>query len=693
MALTAGTRLGSYEIVAQIGKGGMGEVYLALDTNLGRQIAVKLLPDTFAHDPERLARFEREARTLAALNHPNIAQIYGLEKADGIRALVMELVEGPTLADRIARGPITVHEALPIARQISEALEAAHEKGIVHRDLKPANIKLRPDGTVKVLDFGLAKTLDYSSASAVGDTQSPTLSGPAVTRAGVVFGTAAYMSPERARGLPADNRADVWAFGCVLYEMLTRQRAFDGEHASDVLARVLEREPDFSRLPAGTPPSIHRLVRRCLEKDQRRRLHHMADARLDLDDEPLPSDADGFFREPTSVRPTRRLHTALWTLAGLLVGGLLAGVTIRFATAPPSDAVTRFSFTLPPDVRLRDPLALSPDGRTLVYAGTDDTGSRLYKRALDALESEPIRGTEGGGVPFFSPDGTWVGFSTERTIKKVPVQGGAAETVYDGGGVIRATWLSDDSIVFGSSSGLMRVPASGGEARSLTVVDRTRGEIEHHSPVGLPVARAVIFTVHSGVRDAQRLEVVSLDSGTRARLVEGSGARFLPPGYIAFAYQQSGSLWVAPFDETRLRVTGPPAPVVEKILVSDGWIPTIAVGANGSLAYAMGRTQSSYVPRTLVWADRMGREQPVEAPMRAWWWPQISPDGKRLGLHIMDPANMDAWIYELDRGPLVRVTFDPAQDGYPLWTPDGTRLVFWSRQAGTPRTCIYAPQI
>lgn len=683
MRLAPGTKIGVYEVIAVIGSGGMGEVYRARDSRLQRHVAIKVLPDVFANDPERLARLEREARLLASLSHPNIAGIYQLEESDKITALVLELVEGPTLADRIAQGAVQLDEALPIAKQIASALESAHELGIAHRDLKPANVKLRPDGTVKVLDFGLAKTLD-SSTSVAGDSQSPTVTSRAMTRAGIVFGTAAYMSPERARGKPADHRADVWAFGCVLYEMLTGQRAFDGEHASDALARVLEREPDFSRLPAGTPPSIRRLLRRCLEKDPRRRLHHMADVRLDLDDEPLTtSDQDAFSRQATLLRPARRLHAAAWTLTGLLAGGLLAGFGIRFATAPTPRPVTRFAFSLPPDVRLRDPMALSPDGRTLVYAGTDAGGSRLYKRALDALESVPIRGTEGGGFPFFSPDGAWVGFLDGGTIRRVPVQGGAAETVYEAGTVLRATWLSDDSIVFGSSSGLMRLPAAGGEARPITVVDRARGEIEHHSPVGLPGARAVMFTVHSGVRDAQRIDVVSLDSGERARLLDGSGAQFLSTGHIAFAYQQSGSLWVAPFDQRRLRVTGPPTPVVEGILISDGWLPTIAVGANGSLAYATGRTESSYVPRTLAWVDRMGREEPVDAPARAWWWPQVSPDGRRLGLHIMDPANMDAWIYELDHGPLVRVTWDPAQDGYPLWTPDGKRIVFWSRQGGT----------
>jgi Tol biopolymer transport system component len=356
-------------------------------------------------------------------------------------------------------------------------------------------------------------------------------------------------------------------------------------------------------------------------------------------------------------------------------------MTMRLASPTVSGTVT-FAFSPPPNVELRDPMALSPDGRTLVYTGIDDRGSRLYKRALDALDSVPIRGTEGGGFPFFSPDGAWVGFSDGQSIKKVPVQGGTAETVCEISGELRATWLSDDSIVFGSTSGLMRVGAAGGEVSQLTIVDRAHGEIEHHSPVNIPGADALLFTVYSGARDGQRIEVVSLDSRTRTPLVPGSGAQYLGSEHIVFAFEHTGSLWVAPFDRKRLTMTGPPAPMLEGILISDHWIPNIAVGASGSLAYAKGTATSQYSPRRLVWVDSTGREEPVDAPVGAWWWPEISPDGKRLGLHKMDPVNMDAWIYELDHGPLRQMTLHPAQDGYPLWSRDGTRIAFWSRQGG-----------
>ena len=679
MALAPGTRLGPYEVTAQIGVGGMGEVYHATDTKLKRQVAVKILLPSLAADTDRLARFQREAEVLASLNHPNIAAIYGLEEANGVKALVMELVEGPTLADRIAQGAIPIDEVLPIAKQIAEALEAAHERGIIHRDLKPANIKVRQDGVVKVLDFGLAKAFSGGASPDLSQLATLTTAG---TREGVILGTAPYLSPEQARGKIVDKRTDIWAFGCVVYQMLTGRAAFAGETVSDTITAILGREPDWRLLPSGTAASLTRLLQRCLEKDPKRRLHDMADARIEIDDA-LEAPAASVVTEARP--PVRRLRIALWTLSGLLAVALMADFAFRIVTAPASSGVTRFTITLPQNVELRDPMALSPDGRTLVYSGADEAGSRLYKRVFDALESVPIRGTEGGGHPFFSPDGASVGFLEGQALKRVPLQGGAAVTVVEANAFNGAAWLSDDTIVFQSRSGLMRVSATGGNAHQLTVVDPGRSELEHHSPIALPGGRVVLFTVHSGARDDQRIDTLSLQSGERAPLGQGSGAQFLPTGHVAFAFQRSGALWVAPFDERELRLTGPPTAVVEGITVSNGWVPTIAIGANGTLAYATGTVSSSYSPRTLVWVDTTAREEPVDAPVRAWWWPQISPDGRRLGLHIMDPVNMDAWIYELDHGPLVRVTWNPAQDGYPLWTPDGKRIAFWSAQGGGVR--------
>ena len=670
-----GQRLGPYQIGSLLGSGGMGDVYRARDPNLGRDVAIKILPDIFTADPERRARFEREARLLAALNHPHIGAIYGVEQRDGIHALVLELVEGETLAERLRAGPVSLDDALAIARQIAEALEAAHEKGIVHRDLKPANIIITPDGVVKVLDFGLSKAARAGSSPNLTHSPTVTVGG---THDGVILGTAAYMSPEQARGKIVDKRTDIWAFGCVLYEMLTGRKAFAGDTVSDTIAAILDREPNWSALPETTPTTIRRLLQRCLEKDPKRRLRDVGDAQLELDDQTVA--------QVSSSGPARPLRVALWIGSGLIVGGVMVGLGLRFVPRAATNEVTRFTVGLPGNVQLAYRMALSPDGRVLVYSGGDShTTSRLYKRTLDTLESVPIRGTEGGRIPFFSPDGASLGFFEGTELKRIPLEGGVSTTVLASvrpRGGAGAVWLSDDTIVFASlSQGLMRVPASGGEARPLTVIDRERGEVEHVWPVAVPGERAVLFTVHSGARATLRVDVVSLQTGQRTALVEGNGAHVVPSGHIAF--ERGGSLWVAPFDIDRLKLTDPPTPVIEGVNVGWFWSPIIAVGAEGSLAYGTGAPLPNQ-QGTLVWVDRTGREEPVDAPARAWWLPHISPDGKRLGLHDHDPGNMDAWIYELDHGPLIRVTYDPFPDGSPLWTPDGTRVAFWSRRTGGP---------
>jgi Tol biopolymer transport system component len=670
-----GQRLGPYEIVSWLGSGGMGDVYRARDTALGRDVAIKILPDLFALDAERRARFEREARLLASLNHPRIGAIYGFEQRDGAYGLVLELVEGETLAQHLRAGPVPVREALAIARQIAEALEAAHEKGIIHRDLKPANVVLSQDGAIKVLDFGLAKArLDESSQDL---SHSPTITAGG-TRAGVLLGTAAYMSPEQARGKVVDKRTDIWAFGCVLYELLTGSKAFAGDTVSDTLASILERAPDWSALPSTTPPTVRRLLQRCLEKDRKLRLHDIADARIEIDDAlERPAEVAGGV-----PRRKRVLRIVLWMVPALFGAALIAGFAIRAVTPARPAAVTRFAISPPDSVELGFGMALSPDGRTLVYSGVHTTGRRLYRRTLDALESVPIRGTDGATLPFFSPDGATVGFVVDRTIRRVPLQGGTATTVSEAGaGGGSPTWLADDTIVFGTEGrGLMRVPAAGGELRRLTTLDAERGELEHRWPVVLPRGRAIAFTIHYGGQDSQRTHAVSLDSGERVQLVQGNGARFLSSGHIVF--QRGGSLWIAPFDERALKLTAPPTAAVEGVGIALDWSPKIAVATSGSLAFATGG--EPYPPRTLVWVDRLGREQTIDAPGRSWYWPQISPDGRRIGLHIMDPVNMDAWIYELDHGPLIRMTYHAHQDGFPLWSPDGKHVVFWSRQGGGP---------
>ena len=459
MALNVGDSLGPYAVTAKIGEGGMGEVYRARDTKLDRDVALKVLPEAFTSDPDRLARFEREAKVLASLNHPNIGHIYGLEEAEGQKALVLELIEGPTLADRIAQGPIPIDEALPIAKQIAEALEAAHEAGVIHRDLKPANIKVREDGTVKVLDFGLAKAV-LGGSSGSDPSQSPTVTA-AATASGVILGTAAYMSPEQARGKPVDKRSDIWSFGCVLYETLTGRVAFRGETLSDTVVQILDREPDWTALPAGTPPVADRLLRRCLNKDSRKRLRDIGDARVELD-EALAAPAGA---ESASVSeslgagsvgsvPTLQRRALPWVAAGAaVVAAGLAGWVLRSVPVPA--APDAFAVTLPEGTSLsgRIPAALSPDGRTLVYIGGRDGVTRLYRRPMDQVDALPIADTDGARAPFFSPDGEWVCFTVGSALMRVRLAGGTAETVciFPVPGGFSAGWSEDDTIWFGSN--------------------------------------------------------------------------------------------------------------------------------------------------------------------------------------------------------------------------------------------------
>ena len=492
MSLNVGSRLGHYDVTALIGEGGMGQVYQATDTKLNRQVALKILPEAFATDPDRLERFQREAQVLASLNHPNIAQIHGLEESDDTRALVLELVEGPTLADRIAKGPISVDEALPIAKQIAEALEAAHEAGVIHRDLKPANIKVREDGTVKVLDFGLAKALDTTPR---GDpSQSPTLTA-AATQMGVIMGTAAYMSPEQARGKTVDKRADIWAFGVVLYEMLTGQRPFQGEDVSLTLASVMKSDLNVAVLPTDLPETLRTVIRQCLQKDTKRRVADMQDVRLAMEGE-FEATVNAPF-EPVAVPLPkvwqRPIPSALVAAALVAVTGLVVWTVMR--PAPPTPQLrTRSTITLPANDQLaqtnRLRLALSPDGRTLVYNAVRDGVSQLYRRELDQLDAVAIPGTENATSPFFSSEGEWLAFVSDRVLKKVALRGGPATTICDlSGGFREATWTADDTIIFGiQGSGLLQVAGAGGEPRPF--LDLEEGEDSHDTPEVLPGGRA-----------------------------------------------------------------------------------------------------------------------------------------------------------------------------------------------------------
>ncbi len=581
MSLEAGTKLGSYEILDAIGAGGMGEVYRARDNKLGREVAIKVLPEEFTQHPQKLARFEREARLLAALNHPGIATLYGVEESEGKPFLVMELVEGETLAERIARGPLPVDEALTVSQQIAEALEAAHEKGVIHRDLKPANIKVDPEGQVKVLDFGLAKLAEAEiDSSGEGGSASPTLSRDA-TRAGVILGTAAYMSPEQAKGKTVDKRTDIFSFGIVLYEMLTGKKAFAGEDVSDVLAAVIRAEHDWKGegVPSELDPRIHKLLRQCLRKDRKNRRQSIGDVRVEI--EKITAEPAG--APPLAVSGSSRARERLaWGLA-ILVATLVTGITVWSVMRPDPRPPTRFPVTLPAtDQLVRYGIALSPDGRDLVYTGTRGGVAELYRRSMDQLEALPIRGTEGAQYPFFSPDGEWVGFFADRQLKKVSLAGGQPVTLCDAGDRRGASWGPDDLIVFATleSRGLMRVSALGGAPERVTTLEN--GEAGHHWLDVLPGGKAVLFTVWSGGLEDARIAVQSLETGERRVLVDGTHPRYAPTGHIVFA--RADSLWAVPFDADRLEMTGAPTPVLEEVRVSGNiGLANFALASDGSL--------------------------------------------------------------------------------------------------------------
>jgi eukaryotic-like serine/threonine-protein kinase len=691
MRLSAGARLGSYEIVAALGAGGMGEVYRASDRRLNRDVAIKVLLPAVANDPDRLTRFSREAQVLASLNHPNIAHIHGLEESDGIRALVMELVEGPTLADRIARGPIALEEALPIAKQIAEALEAAHQQGIIHRDLKPANLKVRPDGTVKVLDFGLAKAMDPIAASTVSPTMSPTLTVNA-TVAGIMLGTAAYMSPEQAKGRPADKRSDLWAFGCVLFEMLTGRQTFgSGETVAEAVAAILKTEPDWTALPAETPAALRRLVRRCLEKDHRRRLDSAAVARLEIDDALTLATTDAL---PTAD-VDRRSRVAGWRLAGLVaVAGLavaVAAFTAGTVTRPahvPAAPVSRFAISLPPAQQLahgfndRD-IAMSADGTRIVYTAGDQ--ARLMVRALDQLDAVPLAGVANARAPFLSPDGRWVGYFErldegtnvasvmQRTVlRRVSIAGGPPNDVATLTGASRgAVWGPNDAILLATSdtsTGILRCPVSTGELSVLTRPDAAQGEPDHYFPSLLPGARGVLFTI---VEPGRRgVAVLDAQTGARKTLIQsGSQAEYVESGHLIYA--DRGALWAVRFDLSTLQVIGDAVPVVDQVLTLGA--ADFAVAPRGTVVYAPIASSRS---RSLAWITRDGAEQPIAAPARAYMRARISPDGKRAAIQLSDRRSQ-IWTWDFARATFTSLLFDSSMDFLnPIWTPSGTHLVF-----------------
>ena len=684
MTLTSGTHLGSYELLEQIGAGGMGEVYRAHDTKLGRDVAIKVLPEAFEHDPERLSRFQREAKMLASLNHPNIAAIYGLEEYAGSSYLVMELVAGENLAERVKReDALPVEEALKIAVQIADALEAAHEKGIIHRDLKPANVKVTLEGKVKVLDFGLAKAFAGNGATE-DPANSPTLS-MAATMHGIILGTAAYMSPEQARGKAVDKRTDIWAFGCVLYELLTGKPTFQGDDVTDILAAVVRAEPDWSRLPESTPQSIRVLLQRCLRKDKRQRLQDAAGVRIEIDDELAnPSFATGAVTPKKRWQRSIRLSFAAPVVAVLvIVVGILAWM---LKPAPPSRSQNpvHVQFGLPAGDRLQTVnlnVALSADGTALAYIGIHGGVSQVYVRALDAPEAKALSGTEGAFSPFFSPDGQWIGFFAQGKMKKVPVGGGAPLTVCESG-VGGASWGTDDTIVFSDGTRLFRVSAAGGQPKILSTPDLAKGEYSHRYPQILPGGKDVLFTALNGFGwDESRIEVLRLDTGERRVLIRGGHTgRFLPSGHLV--YYRAGALLAMPFDLARLEVTGNvPVTVADGVLENNGTTgAAYAVSAAGILAYIPTLGARQFEQR-LVWVDRQGKIKPLAAPAKTYSYAALSPDGQHIAVSITSGTSV-LWIYDLTRGSLTQLSSEQGSYINPLWTPDGRRVVYRSNKAG-----------
>ncbi len=671
MSLAAGTRLGPYEVLSPLGAGGMGEVYRARDSKLGRDVAIKVLPEAVAEDPERLSRFQREAQVLASLNHPHIAAIYGLEKTGNVEALVLELVEGETLAERIGAGPIPVDESLVIARQIADALEAAHEKGIVHRDLKPANVKITPEGKVKVLDFGLAKALT-GDASSPDQTHSPTLTA-AATQAGVVIGTAAYMSPEQARGKAVDKRADIWAFGAVLFEMLAGQKAFEGETVSDTLAAVLRADIDWSRLPPQTPPAVRGVLRRCLDRDAKHRLRDIGDARIALEDQESYGSVD-VAPAASPVVPARR---AAWPWLAAMVAALLAGTAAgRFALTPHRPPARPVRFQI--DAGRVSSAAISPDGRRLAIA----SGGKLRVRDLALLEIREIEGSDGAIRPFWSPDSSTIAYGAHGKLWKVPAEAGAPSAICELAGGLwdddaGGAWLSDGTIVFSNgNAGLWQVSAQGGDPVEVLKPDPKR-ELHFHTASALPDGRSVVYVVHRSGEGGGG-DTLGLWTGGKARVLVTSAGQsvddpaYSPSGHLLFTrIPTNAGVWALPFSLKTLEPTG------EAFLVSAGRRDA-SVASDGTLVLLPPLRRR---PVNLVWADRSGKILGrIDEPRLRDTSAAISPEGDRIAAVETSDGKSDIWLHDSKRGTRNRITTDGAVES-PSWMPDGRSLLYVSRSA------------
>jgi serine/threonine protein kinase len=683
MPLQPGDKLGPYEIVALIGAGGMGEVYKALDARLDRPVALKVIRTGLLEQHEALLRFEKEARLLASLNHARIATIHGFEEFSGTRFLVLEYVPGPTLAERLRRGPLSVQEAMRVGKQIAEALEAAHSKGIIHRDLKPANIKIC-EGQVKVLDFGLAKSIVKQGPGRRTAENDETVTQD-LTREGTVVGTAAYMSPEQACGQELDVRTDIWSFGCVLYEALTAKRAFGGRAAAEILGAVIEREPDWEALPDDLPEAVSTLLRRCLQKDPGSRLRDIADARF------LIEDASA---SPTYLPPASKLP---WIAAVALAFVLIASAALLWRGTP---SVEKPLFVV--DLDLGTPVSppssgadflLSPDGTQLAFVSQGSDGiSHLSARRIDQPQTTELPNTEGAYDPFFSPDGKWLGFFAKGKLRKIPIEGGEAITLADAPAGRGASWSETGIIVaaLDTRSGLSQVSATGGAVTQLTELDRTRGDVTHRWPQVLPGGKAVLFTSSAVTADfdGASIELVSL-ADRRTKIVldrVGTFGRFVSSGHLV--YISKGTLFAVPFDLERMEVRGTALAVLERVSYDPGkGFSQLGFSQSGSALYRGG---SGTLARTLQWLDGAGEIKTLRAKPGNYQFPRLSPDGGRLAVTIVDGSNTDIWVYDLQRDLATRLTTGPGIKEFPVWTPDGRSIIFeW--QNGPTMGMYWAP--
>jgi serine/threonine-protein kinase len=694
VTLVAGFRLGPYEILSPLGAGGMGEVYKARDMRLERTVAIKVLPQHLSASLEVRQRFEREAKTISQLSHPHICALYDVGNQDGVEYLVMEYLEGETLADRLGRGPLPTEQVLRYGIEMADALDKAHRQGIVHRDLKPGNVMLTKSG-VKLLDFGLAKALPSPGGKGVGGeglTALPTMAGTAqnLTQEGTILGTFQYMAPEQLEGKDADARTDIFAFGAVLYEMATGRKAFSGTSQASLISAIMKEEPaPMSTLQPMTPPALDRVVRTCLAKDPEERWQSAHDIKSELSWIAQAGSQAGIAAPVVTSR--RRRDRIAWGVIGALAGAVLTAVAIWVlslgrpsAVGPITRVAIPFSAAESFVVDNYLSVAIAPDGRRLVYIARKGDARRLVVRSLDAAEGTAIPGTEGAYSPFFSPDGQWVGFWADNKIKKVSLAGGAPVTICDCGvsdRLLGASWGADDTLVFPQrwARELVRVPATGGTPQPVTKLASREDDRGHLWPEFLPGGKAVLFTVFTGGSlDDYAIDVVSLDSGARKNLIKGGTfARYAATGHIIYA--RGGTLFAVPFEPDRLEIKGVPFPVAQGVLENTNGGAEFAVSRNGTLVSAAG---GMLLPeRSAVWIDRGGKSTPASQIKRSYSRPRISPDGKRLAL-IVEAETYDVWILDFSRDSLTRLSFGK-DDGDPVWSPDGKRVAYSSSQAGS----------